>query len=45
MGRTPCCKEAGLKKGAWTADEDQKLIAYIQEHGEGGWRTLPQKAG
>ncbi|XP_015572018.1 transcription factor MYB3 [Ricinus communis] len=45
MGRTPCCSEAGLKKGAWTADEDQKLIAYIQKHGEGGWRTLPQKAG
>ncbi|KAF2311305.1 hypothetical protein GH714_021613 [Hevea brasiliensis] len=45
MGRTPCCNEAGLKRGAWTADEDQKLIAYIQEHGGGGWRTMPQKAG
>ncbi|XP_021909316.1 transcription factor MYB34-like [Carica papaya] len=45
MGRTPCCSAEGLKKGAWTAEEDQKLIAYIQEHGEGGWRTLPQKAG
>ncbi|KAJ9140475.1 hypothetical protein P3X46_031121 [Hevea brasiliensis] len=45
MGRTPGCNTDGLKKGAWTADEDQKLIAYIQEHGEGGWRTLPQKAG
>ncbi|CAL1411880.1 unnamed protein product [Linum trigynum] len=45
MGRTPCCNVDGLKKGAWTSEEDQKLIAYIQEHGEGGWRTLPQKAG
>ncbi|KAJ4841046.1 hypothetical protein Tsubulata_009386 [Turnera subulata] len=45
MGRTPCCNADGLKKGAWTADEDRKLTAYIQEHGEGGWRTLPQKAG
>ncbi|XP_038714812.1 transcription factor MYB122-like [Tripterygium wilfordii] len=46
MGRTPpCCNAVGLKKGAWTADEDQKLIAAIKEHGEGGWRTLPQKAG
>ncbi|XP_010522455.1 PREDICTED: transcription factor MYB34 [Tarenaya hassleriana] len=44
MVRTPCCK-AGLKKGAWTPEEDQKLIAYLQEHGEGGWRTLPEKAG
>nr|AGS49156.1 MYB34 protein [Eruca vesicaria subsp. sativa] len=45
MGRTPCCKEEGIKKGAWTPEEDQKLIAYIQRHGEGGWRTLPEKAG
>lgn len=45
MVRTPCCKEEGIKKGAWTPEEDQKLIAYLQLHGEGGWRTLPQKAG
>ncbi|KAI9073287.1 hypothetical protein K1719_044750 [Acacia pycnantha] len=25
--------------------EDQKLIAYINKHGEGCWRTLPQAAG
>ncbi|KAL0683391.1 hypothetical protein Bca4012_050239 [Brassica carinata] len=35
----------GLKKGAWTQEEDHKLIAYVQLHGEGGWRTLPDKAG
>lgn len=45
MVRTPCCKEEGIKKGAWTHEEDQKLIAYLQVHGEGGWRTLPEKAG
>ncbi|CAH2044102.1 unnamed protein product [Thlaspi arvense] len=45
MVRTPCCKDEGLKKGAWTPEEDQKLIAYLQLHGEGGWRTLPEKAG
>ncbi|KAJ4841048.1 hypothetical protein Tsubulata_009389, partial [Turnera subulata] len=45
MGRTPCCNESGLKKGAWTPDEDRKLIEHIQKYGEGGWRTLPQKAG
>ncbi|XP_012470775.1 transcription factor MYB34 isoform X2 [Gossypium raimondii] len=45
MGRTPFCSSDGLKKGAWTAEEDQKLISYIQKHGEGGWRFLPQKAG
>ncbi|KAG7590061.1 SANT/Myb domain [Arabidopsis suecica] len=45
MVRMPCCKAEGLKKGAWTQEEDQKLIAYVQRHGEGGWRTLPDKAG
>ncbi|CAN8292590.1 unnamed protein product [Cochlearia groenlandica] len=46
MVRTPCCKaELGLKKGAWTPEEDQKLISYVKLHGEGGWRTLPEKAG
>ncbi|GMN32209.1 hypothetical protein TIFTF001_049759, partial [Ficus carica] len=45
MGRTPCCSGEGLKKGAWTEDEDKKLVDYIAEHGEGGWRSLPQKAG
>lgn len=34
------------KKGAWTKEEDEKLIDYIQTHGEAGcWRSLPQAAG
>jgi myb proto-oncogene protein len=46
MGRSPCCeKEAGLKKGPWTPEEDQKLLAYIEQHGHGCWRSLPTKAG
>ncbi|CAN8312502.1 unnamed protein product [Cochlearia groenlandica] len=46
MVRTPCCKaELGLKKGAWTPKEDQKLVSYVSLHGEGGWRTLPERAG
>ncbi|XP_010546159.1 PREDICTED: transcription factor MYB28-like [Tarenaya hassleriana] len=45
MSRKPCCSVQGLKKGAWTTEEDKKLIAYIQEFGEGGWRHVPQKAG
>ncbi|CAA7043212.1 unnamed protein product [Microthlaspi erraticum] len=45
MVRTPCCRAEGLKKGAWTQEEDQKLIVHVQLHGEGGWRTLPDKAG
>jgi transcription factor MYB, plant len=45
MGRSPCCEKIGLKKGPWTPEEDQKLLAYIEEHGHGSWRVLPEKAG
>ncbi|KAE8719426.1 Transcription factor MYB51 [Hibiscus syriacus] len=43
MVRLAGCSE--LKKGPWTPDEDQKLLAYIQQHGFGNWRFLPEKAG
>ncbi|PKU74766.1 transcription factor MYB106-like [Dendrobium catenatum] len=45
MGRSPCCDKVGLKKGPWTSEEDQKLLAYIEKHGHGSWRALPNKAG
>ncbi|CAK9140054.1 unnamed protein product [Ilex paraguariensis] len=45
MGRSPCCDKVGLRKGPWTAEEDQKLSAYIEQHGHGSWRALPEKAG
>ncbi|CAK9140052.1 unnamed protein product [Ilex paraguariensis] len=45
MGRSSCCDKAGLKKGPWTAEEDQKLLAYIEQQGHGKWRALPAKAG
>lgn len=45
MGRSPCCEKVGLKRGPWTPEEDQKLSAYIEEHGHGSWRALPAKAG
>ncbi|BBH00293.1 myb domain protein 16 [Prunus dulcis] len=45
MGVSPCCDKVGLKKGPWTPEEDQKLLAYIEEHGHGSWRALPTKAG
>ncbi|KAL2344575.1 hypothetical protein Fmac_005860 [Flemingia macrophylla] len=45
MGRSPCCEKVGLKKGPWTSEEDQKLMAYIEEFGHGSWRALPAKAG
>ncbi|PWA80451.1 homeodomain-like protein [Artemisia annua] len=44
MGRSSSFVK-GLKKGAWTSEEDRKLVAYIEEHGHGSWRALPLKAG
>ncbi|KAL5223881.1 hypothetical protein ABZP36_010520 [Zizania latifolia] len=38
MGRSPCCEKAHTNKGAWTKEEDQRLTAYIKQHGEGCWR-------
>ncbi|KAG6533021.1 transcription factor MYB106-like [Zingiber officinale] len=45
MGRSPCCEKVGLKKGPWTPEEDQKLLAYVEKHGHGSWRALPARAG
>lgn len=45
MGRSPCCEKAHTNKGAWTKEEDQRLINYIRSHGEGCWRSLPTAAG
>ncbi|GMI75158.1 myb domain protein 4 [Hibiscus trionum] len=43
--RKPCCDKQDTNKGAWSKQEDEKLIDYIRIHGEGCWRTLPQAAG
>ncbi|KAG2326042.1 hypothetical protein Bca4012_034736 [Brassica carinata] len=45
MGRAPCCEKVGIKRGRWTAEEDQILSSYIQSNGEGSWRSLPKNAG
>ncbi|XP_050225523.1 transcription factor MYB106-like [Mercurialis annua] len=34
-----------LKKGAWTPEEDEKLIAYIRSHGIRSWKQMPVSAG
>ncbi|ONK58913.1 uncharacterized protein A4U43_C08F1010 [Asparagus officinalis] len=41
-GRRP---EGGLKRGAWTSQEDKVLSDYISAHGLGRWRSLPMNAG
>ncbi|XP_004496577.1 transcription factor MYB17-like isoform X1 [Cicer arietinum] len=45
MGKAPCCDKHGVKRGAWTPEEDQTLVDYINNHGHGSWRTLPKHAG
>ncbi|XP_047313087.1 MYB-like transcription factor 4 [Impatiens glandulifera] len=45
MGRAPCCEKIGLKKGKWSAEEDETLRLYIQANGHGSWRSLPKNAG
>ncbi|MED6220493.1 hypothetical protein PIB30_045334 [Stylosanthes scabra] len=45
MARTRCVDKSGMKKGAWTSEEDSKLIAYITRYGSWNWRQLPRFAG
>ncbi|XP_055821755.1 MYB-like transcription factor 4 [Solanum dulcamara] len=45
MGRAPCCAKEGLRKGPWSTKEDSLLINYINQYGEGQWRSLPKNAG
>ncbi|KAL0289402.1 UNVERIFIED_CONTAM: Transcription repressor [Sesamum calycinum] len=45
MGRSPCCSKVGLRRGPWSTKEDTLLSNYIQQNGEGQWRSLPKKAG
>ncbi|KAI4314129.1 hypothetical protein L6164_027065 [Bauhinia variegata] len=43
--RSQCFEKVGLKKGPWIPEEDQKLMAFIEEHDHGTWHSLPGKAG
>lgn len=35
----------GVRKGAWTQEEDDKLRAYVEQYGHSNWRLLPKFAG
>ncbi|KAF7805860.1 myb-related protein 308-like [Senna tora] len=37
--------KSGVRRGAWSKDEDHKLRAYIQTYGHSNWRQLPKFAG
>ncbi|CAI9761861.1 unnamed protein product [Fraxinus pennsylvanica] len=42
----PCMVDSnGMKKGAWSEEEDNKLRAYIQRYGVWNWRQMPKYAG
>eukprot|EP00257_Ricinus_communis_P013575 XP_015571043.1 transcription factor MYB4-like [Ricinus communis] len=45
MVRAPFFDKNGLKKGAWSQEEDDKLRAYVQRYGHWNWRQLPKFAG
>ncbi|TMW85830.1 hypothetical protein EJD97_022417 [Solanum chilense] len=45
MVRTPFIDKNGIKRGAWSEDEDNKLRAFIQKFGHPNWRQLPKYAG
>uniref|UniRef100_A0A7N2M861 Uncharacterized protein n=1 Tax=Quercus lobata TaxID=97700 RepID=A0A7N2M861_QUELO len=45
MVRAPFYDKNGLKKGAWSVEEDNKLRSYIQRFGHWNWRELPKLAG
>lgn len=34
-----------IKKGAWTEEEDKKLVDHVEKHGLGSWRGVPELAG
>ncbi|KAG6404860.1 hypothetical protein SASPL_132437 [Salvia splendens] len=45
MVRPPSIDSNGMKKGAWSQDEDEKLKTYIEKYGHWNWRLLPRYAG
>ncbi|XP_019158785.1 PREDICTED: myb-related protein 308-like [Ipomoea nil] len=45
MVRGPSVDKNGLKKGAWSEEEDDKLRAYVLRYGHWNWRQLPKFAG
>ncbi|XP_031259274.1 transcription factor MYB13-like [Pistacia vera] len=36
---------SNLKRGSWSPEEDQKLIAYISKYGIWNWTEMPKPAG
>ncbi|XP_027348208.1 transcription factor MYB8-like [Abrus precatorius] len=45
MVRAAFYDKNGLKKGAWSREEDERLRVFVQKHGHSNWRQLPKFAG
>nr|AVD68967.1 MybA [Muscari armeniacum] len=41
----PKLKSSGVRKGAWSKEEDELLRKCIEKHGEGKWSSVPKRAG
>jgi hypothetical protein len=45
MTSPPNSNDTDVRKGAWGADEDEKLRKYVETYGTGHWRSVGKKAG
>lgn len=45
MVKPPTFDSNGMKKGAWSKEEDERLRAYVDQFGHHNWRLLPSSAG
>ncbi|XP_022718108.1 transcription factor MYB15-like [Durio zibethinus] len=45
MAKNPAKDKKILRKGGWSAEEDEKLIAYISRYGIWNWNEIPKHAG
>ncbi|XP_073016891.1 uncharacterized protein [Primulina eburnea] len=40
-----CCNKQRVKRGLWSPEEDEKLVAHITKHGHACWSSIPRLAG
>ncbi|CAN6479741.1 unnamed protein product [Victoria cruziana] len=38
-------EDEGIKRGAWSEEEDRLLRKCVETYGEGKWNLVPQRAG
>ncbi|TVU50017.1 hypothetical protein EJB05_01368, partial [Eragrostis curvula] len=45
MRKPECPSAAKLRKGLWSPEEDEKLVAYMLRSGQGSWSDVARNAG